>query len=95
MIVSDCRSPFGKMILSDRRSQKKVSFLTLGCNEIKQRLKNLIKYFGLLIIWSTGRAEQNLFGEDQKRETRVNSDFTDYNLQVLMHRYSKNINGSV
>ena len=30
MIVSDRRSPFGKMIVSDHRSQKKVSFLTLG-----------------------------------------------------------------
>ena len=29
MIVSDCRSQFGKMIVSDRRSQKKVSSLTL------------------------------------------------------------------
>ena len=29
MIVSDCRSWFGKMIVSDRRSQKKVSCLTL------------------------------------------------------------------
>ena len=29
MIVSDCRSWFGKMIVSDRRSQKKVSSLTL------------------------------------------------------------------
>ena len=29
MIVSDCRSWFGKMIVSDQRSRKKVSPLTL------------------------------------------------------------------
>ena len=39
MIVSDCRSWFGKMIVSDRRSRKKVSCLTLGLPMAKPRAR--------------------------------------------------------